>query len=144
MAGIELILFKAACLVFVFGIKTVLLTHGCFSCWWVVLTRRQGCSCFLCCPFWQARSTQGAGRVQLISTGQRDILYHTTPRSTIRARVKKEEGEDTHSDSVCLPKKSLRAMSPAFLGVAEQLPDNGKQWMNSWLCFDWVPRFCCT
>lgn len=39
----------------------------------------------------------------------------------------KEEGQDAHSDSICLPKKSLHVISPAFLGVAEQLPAKGKQ-----------------
>lgn len=56
----------------------------------------------------------------------RDIPIHIALCSAVRGGGK-EEGEDTHSDSVCLPKKSLRAMSPAFLGVAEQLPANGKQ-----------------
>lgn len=40
--------------------------------------------------------------------------------------VKEEEGGDDESDGVCLPKKPLHVLSPAFLGVAEPLPAGGK------------------
>ena len=43
-----------------------------------------------------------------------------------KAGVKKEEGEDVWSDGVCLPKKMLCVMIPAFLEVSEHLPGCGK------------------
>lgn len=55
-------------------------------------------------------------------------------RST-KAGGKEEEGGDVQSDGVCLPKKPLRVMGPAFLGAAECLPANGKQQMDSLVCF---------
>jgi len=44
----------------------------------------------------------------------------------MKAGVKKEEKKDIKSDGICLPKKVLHMMSPAFLEVAEHLPDDGK------------------
>lgn len=57
---------------------------------------------------------------------QRDIPYHVVSCSSIKYGVNKEEGWDVWSNGVCIPKKPLRLMSPAFLEVAEHLPANGK------------------
>lgn len=75
---------------------------------------------------WGAPGAGGAQPGQLTQTGQRDVPYHMATCSAIKAVVKEQEGGDNGSDGVCLPKKSLHVLSPAFLGVAEPLPANGK------------------
>lgn len=50
-------------------------------------------------------------------------------------------GGDVQSGGICLPKKPLLTMNPAFLQMAERLPGNGKQQMNSLF---YTRSFCST
>lgn len=92
----------------------------------------------------RGRGCQAAGRGQLTQTEERDVPYHTASWTAIKARGMKEEGMDFQRDGVCLPKKLLHVMSPAFLEVAEHLPGDGKQGMSSSLYFTYVHGFCFT
>lgn len=47
--------------------------------------------------------------------------------SEIKADEEKEEGDDVGCGENGFPKKPLGTMSPAFLGVVEHLPANGKK-----------------
>jgi len=62
--------------------------------------------------------------------------------SALKVGGKTEEGGEIQSDDICLSKKMLHMMRPTFLKVAEHLPANGKQWMNSLCCFACSHSFC--
>lgn len=57
-----------------------------------------------------------------------------------------EEREDIGKDGACLPKSLLCMMEPLFPGDRWRwevfMPDHGKCWMNSFLCFTCMWRFC--
>lgn len=57
---------------------------------------------------------------------QRGVPYHVASCSTLKPGKEGEQGR-FQSDHFCLPKRLLCAMSPAFLGIAEQPPADGKQ-----------------
>lgn len=63
---------------------------------------------------------------QLTQDDQRDIPDHMALCSAIKTGGKKMEAGDIGNDGVCLLKKQLHVMSPAFLEMAEKLPANEK------------------
>ena len=71
-----------------------------------------------------------------MSKGISYTIWHSSDNKT---GVRKLEGKDVWS--VCLLKKSLHVMSRAILEMAEHLPDDGKNWMNSLFCFVFMHNF---
>jgi len=48
--------------------------------------------------------------------------------------MKRETGGNIWRDGICLPKKTLHMINPAFLRVVGHLPADGRKQMNSWFC----------
>jgi len=149
LAGVELIFSIIACTVLWFGfvIKTVLVTQGCFSYCWAVLTEHQGLFCFSSHP--TSEEAGGAPEIERRHswdswppTDQRDIPYHTALCSAIKAGGRRRNGGMFRATAFVFPSNSYVCWSPAFLEMAAHSPDDGKQWMNPLSCFACARGFC--
>ena len=110
--------------------------------------------CYECPSIWLTLSPQWAGLVctrswegtqpgQLTWDGQRDMRYHMTSCSAIKA-AGKEKGGMFMVMVFVFPSNRYTGWNPAFQEVVKYLPANGKQWKNSLLCFACVCSFCFT
>lgn len=71
---------------------------------------------------------------QLAPLDQKNIPYHIVSCWTYEAKGR-GGSRDIHSDGAVFPSSHFLWWSPAFTGMAEDLPACGKQWINSLFCF---------
>ena len=148
LTGMELILFLAACteLSLRFVTRPVFLTHQCFSYCGTVLAQCQHLLCVLLWPTvsrlgW-AGGWEGAQPGQLTPAGQRDIPYYMTSCSAIKSEGRRRKRGCSELRHFVFQSNRCVWWSPAVLEMAEQLPANGKWWVNSLFCFASVHSFC--
>ena len=146
LAGIELIFFVVACMGLCFGfvLQTVLMIQGCFSYCWAVLTQHQGLFCFS--PHSPASRLGVHKKLWGDTAGTADPNWpkgYSIPYDFIMLSNKSWAKKKEAMVFVFLS-HHYTWWSPAFLEMAEHLPADAKQWMNSLFCFACVRSFCFT
>ena len=128
-----------------FLLETVLVIEGCFSRCRAVLTQSQGLFCFSTHQWitWGcSRICEGAQPEQPTPADHRVIPYQTMSCSAYKAGWRRRKGRTSGVMAFVFPSNPYMWWSPAFLGMAELLPADRKEWTNSLVCFACVHGFC--
>ena len=150
LVGMELICFLVAGIVLCFGfsMKRTLIMQGCFSYWWAVLTQSQGLFCFsLHATREEAGGAQEAWRGHSHDSWPRltQGIFHAVWHHAQHIKLREEEGRGTNGAmAFAFPCNPYMQWSPASLEMAEHLPADGQQGMNSFFCFACTRGFCFT